>query len=415
MASLDYEWNGKQIHLELKTDVEYSIGRDSSCRICLNAGRLSRRHCVVFFNTGGNGFALADLNSTNGTFLNGEAVGRQEIMLRDGDRFRAGAAEFEFRDPASSTATRKVPTISTKLKMLSGMPFAPGADPENGSSKLFKPGDRPVSGTVKSILSENERTATYITGSGDGQLHVLKVYKDPPADFSAGRELTRLLTEQPRIPGLPAASGGALDSGLCWYSTEYLEAPSFARMISMLAPLVPCRSLALIYSAAMILDRGCCHGVIHGDLKPSKIIYAPRNGNYIVGAGLTPWRDRFYPDYVHRPGQWYAAPEATAGKPVWQSDLYSLGIMFFQLLTGVLPFRADSVPELEEMHRSRTMPLPQERNPQVQVHPSVTAILIRMTMKQPEQRYASWKELMADLARANSLLRKEKEKSNHNR
>lgn len=414
MASLNWEWNGEQIHQDLKTDVEYSIGRDSSCRLCLDAERLSRRHCVVFFNTSANGFALADLNSTNGTFLNGEPIGHQDRLLRNGDRIRAGAAEFEFRD-SDSTATRKVPTISTKLKMLTGMPLAPRTGTEPGGSKLFKPGDRPVSGAIKSILSENERTAAYITDSGDGHLQVLKVYKEPPSDFSAGRELTRLLAEQPRIPGLPEASGGALDSGLCWYSTEYQEAPSFDRMISMLAPLVPNRSLALIYSAAMILDRGYGHGMIHGDLKPSKILYAPRNGNYIVGAGLTSWRGKFYPDYVHRPGQWYAAPEATAGNPVWQSDLYSLGIMFFQLLTGVLPFRADSVPELEDMHRSRTMPLPQERNPQIQVHPTITAILIRMTMKQPEQRYGSWKELMSDLARANSLLRKEKEKSNYNR
>ena len=101
-----------------------------------------------------------------------------------------------------------------------------------------------------------------------------------------------------------------------------------------------------------------------------------------------------------------AAPETTAGKSVWQSDQYALGIMLFQLLTGILPFRADDPEELAALHREHTMPLPQERNPLVQTIPAVNAVIVRMTMKDPAERYDSWRTLLSDLEKANSVLKK---------
>ena len=61
-ASLDYELDGSRKHLELKTDTEYCIGRDPDCAVSLgDLGNVSRRHCVVYFNTTINSYALADL------------------------------------------------------------------------------------------------------------------------------------------------------------------------------------------------------------------------------------------------------------------------------------------------------------------------------------------------------------------
>ena len=61
-ASLDYELENSPRHLELKPDTEYCIGRDPDCQVCLGElSNVSHRHCVIYFNTTINSYALADL------------------------------------------------------------------------------------------------------------------------------------------------------------------------------------------------------------------------------------------------------------------------------------------------------------------------------------------------------------------
>ena len=59
------------------------------------------------------------------------------------------------------------------------------------------------------------------------------------------------------------------------------------------------------------------------------------------------------------------------------------------------------------MHREKTMPLPQERNPQIHTIPAIDAIIVRMTMKDPAERYRSWEDLIIDMEKANSILKKQ--------
>lgn len=70
------------------------IGRDRSCAVQINDQRLSRRHAVIQY-IKGRGFYLVDLNSSNGSFINGESV-RHSHILRDGDRIRLGSLAFSF-------------------------------------------------------------------------------------------------------------------------------------------------------------------------------------------------------------------------------------------------------------------------------------------------------------------------------
>ena len=63
------------------------------------------------------------------------------------------------------------------------------------------------------------------------------------------------------------------------------------------------------------------------------------------------------------------------------------------------------------MHRSQTMPLPQERNSQVQTIPALDAVILRMTMKDPAERYDTWEKLIADLEKTNSMLKKKEKES----
>ena len=415
MASLDYELDSRPIHLELKPDTEYSIGRDPGCPICLGENeKISRRHCVIFFNSNLNSFAISDLYSTHGTYLNGRKIGRLDVPLHDGDKITVGPVKLDFHCEIS-TATRKIrynPGGPVKIAMVA-RPDAFGRGNEQIASEFrFRPNDKVLNNeTILEQLPSGDYSELYLTVSAAGEQHFLKILREMPRDLSAGRELRRTAAELPKLTGMhPYEACGALKDGSCYMLFKFVDVPTYARIISVQAPLNPLHALVLVYSAALILSRGYQNGVFHGNLKPGKILYEPQTGNSIAGMGLSAWRERFFPDAVHRHGQWYAAPETTAGKSVWQSDQYSLGIILFQMLTGVLPFRSDSPQELAEMHRSQTMPLPQERNDQVQTIPALDAVILRMTMKDPAERYATWEKLIADLEKTNSMLKKKETK-----
>ncbi|MBQ9336266.1 MAG: hypothetical protein IJS14_03085 [Lentisphaeria bacterium] len=272
----------------------------------------------------------------------------------------------------------------------------------------FRKMERLESGEViEEQLTSGSRTENYLIRTPDGALQELKVMAEHPADPAAGPGLARGVEKLPDLTGLlPVIRCGTFSDGACFCVTEYRDVPTYQKMISMLSPLPPVRALALIYMPAVILARCRQNGLFHGWLTPSDILYEPQTGNSLSGMGLAQWRDRFFPQLRTRPGQWYSAPEAAAGKSVWQSDQYALGIMLFQMLTGVLPFYAEDAGKLAEMHLHATMPLPQERNPQVRLPAAVNAVLVRMTMKVPEDRYKSWESLLADLERANAALKK---------
>ncbi|MBO4632438.1 MAG: FHA domain-containing protein [Lentisphaeria bacterium] len=410
MPSLDYILGNRKRHLELKTDTEYSIGRDSSCSICVgDIPKVSRRHSMIYFNSTINGFALADLGSSNGTFLNGRKIGGMDVPLRNGDKITIGPVELFFHsESADSPASIKNNTV--KITMISRpAPFSPPEQSEESKHFRFRKGEQVLNDEkILEYLPSNDWAELYLTSSGKNELHLLKMLRELPQDPAAGKEMKRRIAQIPEIPGtVPVLNCGTLEDGTCFWLMNYLEYNSYEKMISMLSPLAQIPALALIYSAALILARSRKNNVFHGNLKPTKILYAPQVGNYIVGMGLSEWRECFFPDGVKRSRQWYAAPETSAGKSVWQSDQYALGIMLFQLLTGVLPFRAESSAELAAMHREKTMPLPQERNPQIHTIPAVDAILIRMTMKDPAARFNSWEELLEAMGKANSILKKQ--------
>ena len=409
MASLDYMLGNRKNHLELKTDAEYGIGRDSACPVCLgDIPKVSRRHSVIYFNTTINGFALADLYSSNGTFLNGRKIGRMDVPLRNGDKITIGPVELIFHSE-SDRAAGDVKINTVKIPMISRP--ASFSHPEQSAESRhfrFRKGEHVLNDErILENLPSNDWAELYLTDSGKNGLHLLKMLRELPQNPAAGKALKQRIAQIPEIPGtVPVLNCGTLEDGSCFWLMDYLEYTSYEKMISMLSPLAQIPALALIYSVALILARSGKKHVFHGNLKPSKILYAPQAGNYIVGMGLSEWRECFFPDEVKRSGQWYAAPETSAGRSIWQSDQYALGIMFFQLLTGVLPFRAESPAELAAMHREKSMPRPQERNPQIRIIPALDAILIRMTMKDPAARYGSWEELLAAMEKANSLLKK---------
>ncbi len=92
----------------------------------------------------------------------------------------------------------------------------------------------------------------------------------------------------------------------------------------------------------------------------------------------------------------YLAPELARGKPATvQSDIYSLGIVFFEMLTGDVPFHADTAVQIALKHMHDDIPSVRAFNPNIPQ--SVENIILRATAKEPEQRYSSADSMYDDL------------------
>ena len=104
MAYLEYFIDEQQHEAKLEAD-ENAVGRSKECSVqLLHDPELSRVHCTFRRHPDGS-FVLVDDGSTNGTYLNEERVGSEELPLRDGDRIRIGTTVLVFREqPVGRTA-----------------------------------------------------------------------------------------------------------------------------------------------------------------------------------------------------------------------------------------------------------------------------------------------------------------------
>ncbi len=156
----------------------------------------------------------------------------------------------------------------------------------------------------------------------------------------------------------------------------------------------------IVLQISEALDYAHSRGVIHRDLKPSNILLDDRDNAYLTDFGIA----RIIGDAHRTTGEGvvgtptYMSPEQCQGKDLTHaSDLYSLGILTFDLLAGRPPFRADAPLTVMYMHVKDSLPsvLPIERT----LPPEVDRVLARMTAKIPDRRYRTAGAFAEELAR----------------
>ena len=187
--------------------------------------------------------------------------------------------------------------------------------------------------------------------------------------------------------------------GTYYIAMEYLDGRTLKELLVRNGPTpVP---IAIDYARQILGALSFAHrnGIVHRDIKPHNIVVGRDGRLKVTDFGIA----RSGASQMTEAGSivgtaQYLSPEQARGAPVDQrSDLYSLGIVLYEMLTGKVPFTGDTPVEIAMKHLSQ-VPEPPSKLRKGVPH-DLDAVVMRAIAKDPEQRYGSAEEMEADLAR----------------
>lgn len=191
------------------------------------------------------------------------------------------------------------------------------------------------------------------------------------------------------------------DDGRYYLVLEYVEGGDLHEYVQHQGPLNPAEAVDLIVQVARGLEYAASRGVIHRDVKPSNVLRTPAGEAKIIDLGLA-LRPESEDERVTREGTTvgtvdYMAPEQARDSRAtsFQSDIYSLGCTLYYLLTGLPPFPGGDI--TEKLTRHARTPPPDVLEARDDVPAALGGILRRMMAKKPEERQASYRELISAL------------------
>jgi serine/threonine protein kinase len=209
------------------------------------------------------------------------------------------------------------------------------------------------------------------------------------------------LLKEPRLlaslnhPNIVAIITAEKQENVFFIVMEYVPGETLEHVIGTSGPLDTPRALDFACQICNAVDHAHRQGVIHRDLRPANVLVSEGQIAKVADFGTS----RFLEIAAHGTtvigSPPYMAPEQFHGKAVFASDLYSLGVTMYQMLTGVLPYDTPAPGELQKLMTGELVSAPRLKNPAIPK--AVNDIILRAMAPDVTARYQRASELLTDL------------------
>ena len=191
------------------------------------------------------------------------------------------------------------------------------------------------------------------------------------------------------------------DAGTYFIVMEFVDGRALSSILRTAGPLHPDRAAEITADVAGALAYAHRHGVVHRDVKPGNVLITEEGTIKVTDFGIA--RAINTEESLTQTGAvmgtaTYFSPEQAEGMGVdARSDIYSLGVVLFEMVTGRPPFMGDTPVAVASKHVREHPPAPREINPGVP--PDLEAIILKCLAKSPDYRYPTGDDLRVDLLR----------------
>jgi len=200
------------------------------------------------------------------------------------------------------------------------------------------------------------------------------------------------LLREPRLlasvshPNIVAITTAEKQDNIFFIVMEYVHGETLENIIATRGPLELNRALDFTCQICNAVDHAHRQGVIHRDLRPANVLVTEHDMLKVADFGTS----RFLEIAAHGTtvigSPPYMAPEQFQGKAVFASDLYSLGVTMYQMLTGILPYDTPAPADLDKLMSGALVSPPRLKNPSIPK--SISDIVMRAMAPDPAHRYA---------------------------
>jgi eukaryotic-like serine/threonine-protein kinase len=225
----------------------------------------------------------------------------------------------------------------------------------------------------------------------------LKVPHKQGVDFGELLREPRLLASL-NHPNIVTIMTAEKQENIFFIVMEFVPGETLETIITREGALELSRALDYICQISNAVDHAHRHGVLHRDLRPSNVLVADNGMLKVADFGTS----RFLEIAAHGTtvigSPPYMAPEQFKGKAVFASDIYSLGVTMYQMLTGVLPYGTPSPADLERLMKGDLLTSPRLKNPKIPK--AINDIVLKAMAPEIHARYQRAGDLLDDVIAA---------------